>query len=272
MLAVSSGGAQAATVGIVDVKALAQETQRLTNYAGQFYLAWWVPQTLAETMLRAAPNVSQTDVDQMLRGLEPYMVFALSRGQEGVNGLEDLQNKAELLSHSRLTVNGQLMKAAPADQDDPAAQPGLAAIKSALVSMLGSANGRGVEFALYRWPPDVQPLDPALSGKFEYVFYHKHYLWHLPVWAPAAPQPTRAAVVAPLATVPPAAPATPVPPVARAMPVAPPAAAPAVVAPGNPAAAPAVPVQRRKVDPVTGEEFPERYDYNPYTGQRLVSQ
>jgi hypothetical protein len=31
-------------------------------------------------------------------------------------------------------------------------------------------------------------------------------------------------------------------------------------------------VQRRKIDPATGEEFPERYDYNPYTGQKLVSQ
>jgi hypothetical protein len=38
-----------------------------------------------------------------------------------------------------------------------------------------------------------------------------------------------------------------------------------------PPAAP-VPVQRRKIDPTTGEEFPERYDYNPYTGQKLVSQ
>jgi hypothetical protein len=44
------------------------------------------------------------------------------------------------------------------------------------------------------------------------------------------------------------------------------------VAPIRAPAATPVPVQRRKIDPTTGEEFPERYDYNPYTGQKLVSQ
>jgi hypothetical protein len=101
-----------------------------------------------------------------------------------------------------------------------------------------------------------------MTGSLEFTLYSKHYQWQLPVWAPAAPLPAR--------TLPPA---MPVAPAAVAPPPAP-AASPAasVAVPVRAPAAPPVPVQRRKIDPTTGEEFPERYDYNPYTGQKLVSQ
>src|ERR1700687_1131491 len=128
-------------------------------------------------------------------------------------------------------------------------------IKPALVAMLGR-NGRGIEFALYRPAPGMHPVDPTMSGSLEYTLYHKHVQWQLPLWAPVAPVPVRA---------PPAAMA--VAPVTLAPP-APAAAAAAVV----PLPAATVPVHRGKIDPPTGEEFPERYDYNPYTGQKLVSQ
>ena len=239
-----------------DTKALAHQTQRLMDDAGQFYMAWWVPQALSQAIMRDTPNVQQADNDQMLRALEPYLVFALSRGQVGAHGLEDVHDRADLLRHSRLTVDGQRMTAAPADQNDPGAQAALEMIKPALAVMLGR-NARGIEFALYRPVPGMRPLDPTLPGSLEYTFYHKRFKWQLPLWAPVAAAPVRAS--------PAAMPVAPVP-------LAPPGPAAAAVAPIRAPAATPVPVQRRKIDPTTGEEFPERYDYNPYTGQKLVSQ
>jgi hypothetical protein len=248
--------ARAADATSFDMKALAHQTQRLMNSAGQFYMAWWVPQALSEAIMRDTANVQQADNDQMLRALEPYLVFALSRGQVGAHGLEDVHDRADLLRNSRLSVDGQTMTAAPADQNDPGAQAALEMIKPALAAMLGR-DGRGIEFALYRPVPGMHPLDPTMPGSLEYTLYNKHFQWQLPLWAPVAP------VRAPPA-------AMPVAPVTLAPP-GPAAAAAAVVPIRAPAAAP-VPVQRRKIDPTTGEEFPERYDYNPYTGQKLVSQ
>jgi hypothetical protein len=247
--------ARAADAASFDTKALVHQTQRLTNDAGQFYMAWWVPQALSQAILRETPNVQQADSDQMLRALEPYVVFALSRGQVGEHRLEDVHDRADLLRHSRLTVDGQTMTAAPADQDDPGAKAALEMIKPTLDAMLGRF-GRGIEFALYRSVPGMQPLDPTMTGSLEYTLYRKHFQWQLPLWAPLVPAPVPARA-------PPAA--MPVSPVT----IAPmgPAAAPI----GAPAVAP-IPVQRRKIDPTTGEEFPERYNYNPYTGQKLVSQ
>jgi hypothetical protein len=99
-----------------------------------------------------------------------------------------------------------------------------------------------------------------MLGSLDYTLYRKQFQWQLPLWAPAAPLPVRAPPaampVAPVVVAPPTPAATPG---ASAVPARAPAAAP-------------VPVQRRKIDPTTGEEFPERYDYNPYTGQKLVSQ
>ena len=235
---------------------MAHQTQRLTNDAGQFFMVWWVPQALSQAIMRDTANVQQADIDQLLRALEPYLVFALSRGQVGEHRLEDVHDRADLLRNSRLAVDGQTMTAAPADQNDPGAQAALEMIKPALAAMLGR-NARGIEFALYRLVPGMHPLDPTMPGSLEYTLYRKHFHWQLPVWAQAAPVPV------PVSAPPAAMPVAPVT-------LAPPAAAAAV--PIHAPAASPVPVQRRKIDPTSGEEFPERYDYNPYTGQKLVSQ
>ena len=253
---VRAADASAAEVPGVDTTTLAYQTRRLINDAGQFYMAWWLPQALARAIIREMPNLQQADGERMLGALEPYLVFALSRGQVGEHGLVDVHDRGDLLRNSRLTLDGQLLTAAPADQNDAGAKAALETIKPALAAMLGH-NGRGIEFALFRPMPGRHPVEPTMLGSLEYTLYREHFQWQLPLWAPAAPQPVRA----PAATM-------PVAPVVVA-PTAP--AATAAVPVRAPAAAP-VPVQRRKVDPTTGEEFPERYDYNPYTGQKLVSQ
>jgi hypothetical protein len=257
--AVRAADAGAAEVTSFDTTVLARQTRRLINDAGQFYMVWWLPQALSQAILRDTPNLQPADSERMLGPLEPYLVFALSRGQVGEHGLVDVQDRADLLGHSRLTVDGQMWAAAPADQNDAGAQVALETIKPALAAMLGR-NGRGIEFALYRPVAGRHSPDPTMPGSLYYTLYRKQFQWQLPLWAPAAPLPGRA---------PPAA--MPVAPVVVAPPT--PAASPgaSAVPARAPAAAP-VPVQRRKIDPTTGEEFPERYDYNPYTGQKLVSQ
>lgn len=266
-------------------QALAQQTRHLANDAGQFYLAWWIPQALAQAILADTPNAAHAD---RLQALQPYIVFAIARAQVGEHGLVDLHDKADLLRGSRLTVNGQVLTAAPADQNGGDALAALDMIKPALVAMLGQFN-RGIEFALYR-PTSGMPLpDPTLAGSMQYTLYHKRFDWTLPVWAPAAPSapvaaaqavppPVSAPMSAPMSAPVPLASAVSVPAAARLPPApAPPpaataslpatAAVPATAAPPGP-----LPVQRRKIDPTSGEEFPERYNYNPYTGQKLVSQ
>jgi hypothetical protein len=256
---VRAADASAAEVPGIDTTALAYQTRRLTNDAGQFYMAWWLPQALSRAIIREMPNLQQADGERMLGALEPYLVFALSRGQVGEHGLVDVHDRGDLLRNSRLTLDGQLLTAAPADQNDAGAKAALETIKPALAAMLGR-NGSGIEFALYQPMPGRHPVDPTMLGSLDYTLYRKQFQWQLPLWAPAAPLPVRAAATMPVAPV----------VVAPTAPAASPAATAAVPV-RAPAAAP-VPVQRRKVDPTTGEEFPERYDYNPYTGQKLVSQ
>jgi len=284
LLGLPPGAARADDTVSAETKALARQTLRLANDAGQFYMVWWLPQALSQSIIRGNPSIREADADQMLLALEPYLVFAFSRGQVGEHSLVDLQDKADLMRHSRLVVDEQPINAASADQSDAAAQAALEVIKPALASILGR-NGGGIEFALYRSAPGMHPPDPTMPGNFEYTLYHKHFQWQLPVWAPAVPvrappvtlpaAPVAAPPAAPVAA-PPAAPVA-APPTASvaAQPVAaasPPPPAAATVAPVRAPAAAPIPVQRRKIDPVTGEEFPERYDYNPYTGQKLVSQ
>ncbi|MGO9513219.1 MAG: hypothetical protein ACLP2F_06210 [Steroidobacteraceae bacterium] len=277
----------------VDTDALAYKTRRQVNDEGQFYMAWWLPQVLLQAVMRDMPNLQQADRERMLRALEPYIVFALSRGEVSEHGLVNVHGRADLLRHSRLVVNGQTLTAAPADQNAADAQAALQTIKPALAAIL-DRSGIGIEFALYRPMPGKHSPDPTMLGTLNYTLYHKELGWELPLWTggelpratpaalPAAPAPVPVA----RAAVPVAAPVVAAPSPPAASPAAVPVAAPVVAAPSPPAASPAatavaparapaatpIPVQRRKIDPTTGEEFPERYDYNPYTGQKLVSQ
>jgi hypothetical protein len=253
LFALAPIAARAADATAFDTNALANQTRRLLNDAGQFYMAWWLPEGLTQVLMRDAPNIPQPDKERALRALQPYVVFAVSRGQEGASRLEDLHDRSDLLKHSRLAIDGLPITAAP-DPSDPGVQAALDMLRPVLAAMLGR-NGYGIEFALYQQPPGTHAPDPALGGKIEYTLYRKQLVWKLPVWASLAATP--APVQAPVQVQAPAA-----PPVFVPVPVH---AAPAP-APGP------VPVRHRKVDPTTGEEFPERYDYNPYTGQKLVSQ
>jgi hypothetical protein len=254
LLALAPIAARAADATDFDAKALAHQTQALLNDAGQFYMTWWLPESLSQVLLRDAPNVSQADRERMLRALDPYIVFAVSRGQEGATRLEDLHDRSDLLSHSHLSVDGQPITVAP-DPGDPGVSAALDALRPVLAAMLGR-NGYGIEFILYQPVPGTHAPDPSMAGKIEYTLYRKRFVWQLPVWT------TLASTAAPAAPPVQAAPPVYVPVPARPAPaVAPPVQA---VAPN--------PVPHRKVDPTTGEEFPERYDYNPYTGQKLVSQ
>lgn len=270
LLGLSAQSLLAADPAGIDTKALAFQTRRLSNDSGQFFMTWWVPPALSQAILRDTAHVPPADSEQLNLALRPYLVFALSRGQVGEHGLEDVHDRADLLHNSHLSIDGQNVTAAPADQDDPNAKAALDLIKPALVAMLGQ-NGKGIEFALFRSPPGLPAIDPTEPGHIEYRFYRKHFLWQLPVWGPAAPLPAHDRP-APLPAAPPLAVAAgAVAPAAAATAAGATAAAAAAMPYRAPATAPP-PVQRRKIDPTSGEEFPERYDYNPYTGQKLVSQ
>lgn len=245
--------AMAADDSSLDARSLAHQTQRQVNDAGQYYLAWWIPENLAESLLQDSAGLSQAQVQQLAHSLDPFVVFVVTRGEEGAKHLENVQPRADLIAHSRASVDGQALGAA-IDPNDAAAMPALDALRPIITPLLGR-NGYGLEFLLYRYPPGMHALDPSMNGNIDYLLYRKHFVWNLPVWnsllgaaaSTARPTPVPVpATAAPAATIPAAA-----PPAAPAM---------------------AVPTQRRKIDPTSGEEFPERYNYNPYTGQKLVSQ
>lgn len=250
---------RAADASSFDTKALAYRTKRVLNDAGQFYMAWWIPPTLFQALMRDSAAAPPATIVEMQRALDPYIVFASSRGQEGAKQLEDVRERADLLAHSRLSLDGQELPAA-AEQVDPAALAALTALRPLLEAMLGR-DGHGLEFALYPYAPGMHALDATAAGSIDYTMYRKRFHWKLPVWDPVAAAPLRATPV-PMPLPGPAAPAA-----AMAAPAA------AAVAVGTaPALQAPLPMQRRKIDPTSGEEFPERYNYNPYTGQKLVSQ
>ena len=260
-LSPATAGAAAGSIAVdpasFDTAAMGHRTRRISNDAGQYYMAWWLPGVMVQAIARDKLNLAQPETDQLVSALQPYLVFALSRGQVGAQGLADVHDRADLLKNSRLSVDGQALTAVPADQIEAGTQSALDRLRPALSAMVGR-NGGGIQFALYR-VPGTMPVEPTAPGIIDYDFYRKKFQWRLPLWSSPA---TVALHAAPAAL--------PVVPAAAGATAAGAAAAAAVSSPG-PAVSPA-PVQHRKIDPTTGEEFPERYDYNPYTGQKLITQ
>jgi hypothetical protein len=67
LLALPPNASSAADATSFDTKTLAHQTQRLLNDAGQFYLAWWIPQGLSRALMLDTPGIQPADSERMLR-------------------------------------------------------------------------------------------------------------------------------------------------------------------------------------------------------------
>jgi hypothetical protein len=168
-------------VDALDMQQLTRETQRTTQNSGEVTLVWWMAQPLWEAGFNSNSMLTPQGRAQALAILDDYLIFAIIRAKLGVGGIIDVRTKADMVSHSRLEVDGKSIEPISPENLTPAAQAMLVSIKPMFASMLGKF-GQGLEIVVYPSMQDGRRLiDPLKAGSFRYTLYDQTFSWRLPL-------------------------------------------------------------------------------------------
>jgi hypothetical protein len=69
--------------GDIDLQAIAQETQKMSQTPNDLTLVWWVPEQFWQASLERDSTVTKAQVNQFLKTLRPYTMVFIVDGQMG---------------------------------------------------------------------------------------------------------------------------------------------------------------------------------------------
>ncbi len=177
ILAVTLG----ASVRATDMSEFIHDTQRTLNQGNQVTLVWWIPPEFWDVSMATSPNVSAQTAQEIRSAFRDYQVFAVVRATAGLQGLTDLQSKADLVSNARLEVGGKPIAAVAPEQVPAGMQAMLGALKPMLSNMLGQF-GKSMELIVYPGVADDKKLIDSLKpGTFEFSLYDQTFHWRTPL-------------------------------------------------------------------------------------------
>jgi hypothetical protein len=157
------------------------DTQKTLNQGPQVTLVWWIPPEFWDVSMSTNPNVSAKTAEEIRSAFRDYQVFAVARATTGLQGLTDLQSKADLVSNARLEVGGRQIAAVALDQIPPGMQAMLGALKPMLGNLLGQF-GKSMELIVYPGVADDKKLIDSLKpGTFEFSLYDQTFHWRTPL-------------------------------------------------------------------------------------------
>jgi hypothetical protein len=169
------------TVRATDMSEFIHDTQKTQNQGPQVTMVWWIPPEFWDVSMATNPNVSAKAAEDIRGAFRDYQVFAVARATAGLQGLTDLQSKADLVSNARLEVRGKQIAAVPPDQVPPGIQAMLGALKPMLSNLLGQF-GKSMELIVYPGVADEQKLiDSRKPGTFEFSLYDQTFHWRTPL-------------------------------------------------------------------------------------------
>ena len=165
----------------VEVQKIIAETQRASQEGNEMTLVMWLPNGYWEAALDGAGKADPKRRKQFLDALKPYLLLAVVKGTIGLGGTLEARSKAELLSNSKLVIDGRALEPVAPEAVSPAAQSILGMLKPMLVGMMGSM-GQGIELLVYpAMQGDHLLIDEHERGGFTYTLYEHTYTWRLPL-------------------------------------------------------------------------------------------
>ena len=90
-----------------DIREFIHDTQQTANQGSTITLVWWIPPEFWQVSLAANGSVPPDQVSQVIAAVRDYQIFALVRASTGIQGLTEMQSKAELVSNAHLEIGGK---------------------------------------------------------------------------------------------------------------------------------------------------------------------
>lgn len=167
----------------IDLQALTQETQKMSQKSDAMTLLWWIPEEYWSASLSQAPNMTASQVAEFLRVIRPYTMVAVLDGAIGPFGGITYKSEDSIRASTRLLDSGGKSYAALTDDEiDADTKAMLQMLKPIMVSMLGPM-GQNMHFLLFPGKTDsgARIASAKDKGQFSVKLGQKEFKWRLPL-------------------------------------------------------------------------------------------
>jgi len=174
----------------IDINALIQESQKLSDSPDKMTLIWWTPEEFWQASLEQNPNSSPAEVEEMLNVLRPYLMIVAADGDIGpfagitYKSRDIMQNSIQLVDRE-----GTLYRPLSDEAIDPNTRNFLSMIGPTVANMLGEM-GENMHFFLFP-SKDEQGNNIAVAkeeGTFSIKLDEREFIWKLPLGSVLPPK------------------------------------------------------------------------------------
>lgn len=169
--------------GQVDITALTQETQKLSQKADEMTMIWWIPEEFWAVSAAQNPAATEADVQELLKTLRPYTVIVAVDGKIGSFGGVTYTSEVAMRASMQLVDDqGNSYRPLTAQDIDPDTQSFLSMMRPVLSNMLGPV-GQNMHFFVFpgKGKSGKQIADAKKEGAFSLRLAGKEFKWRLPL-------------------------------------------------------------------------------------------
>ena len=167
----------------IDVTALTQETQRVSQKPDEMTLVWWIPEEFWAASFAQTPDMTAAQTEEFLKVVRPYTMMAVVDGTMGAFGGITYKSEEYIRTNTRLVdAQGKLYPPHKADQVDADTKNMLQMIKPMLANMLGPM-GQNMHFLLFpaKTEEGVRIANAKKKGRFAVKLGDRQFKWRLPL-------------------------------------------------------------------------------------------
>jgi len=183
LIAVTLLSAGSAPAADIDLVALTQETQKMSQKPDEMTFVWWIPEEYWAASFAQTPGMTPTQVEEFLKVIRPYTMLAVADGTMGTFGGVTYRSEDWIRANTRL-IDSRAKSYSPRSSDDVDADTKnmLQMIKPILVNMLGPM-GQNLHFLLFPAKTEAGArIAPAKEKmQFKVKLGDKEFNWRLPL-------------------------------------------------------------------------------------------
>ena len=86
----------------VDINALIQETQKMSQSAEEMTLIWWIPEDFWRVSFEQNPNMTEAQIEEFIKVLHPYTMIVAVDGKIGSFGGVTYESESTIRNSIRL--------------------------------------------------------------------------------------------------------------------------------------------------------------------------
>ena len=167
----------------VDINALVQETQKMSDTSGEMTLIWWIPEEFWRASFEQDPNMTAAQTEQFIQVLRPYMLIVAVDGNIGTLGGVTYKSETTIRDSIQV-IDGQGTRYRPLSSEniDADTKNFLSMMKPIFVNMLGPI-GQNMHFFLF---PAKNTMGRNIAvakseGAFSVKLDTRLFKWRLPL-------------------------------------------------------------------------------------------